>query len=97
MKSDLIHSVFHSSSSVCLFYQFFIFSNKIVFICDGYFAIIKTNITNKGIRFMKTASKLPLELQALLIHRLSGSSKQNITGKLFNDNLGVYIERYIQK
>jgi ankyrin repeat protein len=67
----------------------------IVFVCDGYFTIKETDSTNKDVRFMKILSRLPLELQSLLIHRLSGSIKQNITGKIFSDNLGNYIRKYM--
>jgi ankyrin repeat protein len=66
----------------------------IVFTCDGYFTIKK--IENTNTRFMKIAIKLPLDLQMVLIYRLSESRKQNITGKIFDDNIKDYINKYIK-
>jgi hypothetical protein len=64
----------------------------IIFLCDGYFKL-KENIENQqGLRFMKIASKLPIELQMTLIHRLSGSVKAIITAKQFDENIIEYIK-----
>lgn len=38
---------------------------------------------------------IPLDLQMVLIHRMSGSSMNNIAGKLFNDNLKEFITKYM--
>jgi ankyrin repeat protein len=65
----------------------------IIFICDGYFTI--KNTENPNTRFMKIAVRLPLDLQMVLIHRLSLSTKQNITGKIFGDNIEDYITKYL--
>jgi len=47
------------------------------------------------IRFMKILKNLPLELQMMIIHRLSDSPMNNISGKMFNNNLKSYIKKYI--
>jgi hypothetical protein len=41
---------------------------------------------------MKIASKLPLELQMTLIHRLSNSPRTIITSKQFDENIGEYVK-----
>jgi ankyrin repeat protein len=65
----------------------------IVFTYDGYFSI--KEIENSSTRFMKIAVRLPLDLQMVLIQRLSLSTKQNITGKIFDDNIEDYITKYL--
>jgi len=68
----------------------------IVFYCDGYFVINETtDINTKNKRFFEIIKKLPLELQALLIHRLSGSTKNVITGIMFDENIINFIEKYL--
>ena len=64
----------------------------IVFLCDGYYELDENTENNNGLRFLKIASRLPLELQMTLTHRLCGSSKAIITGKQFDEN----IKRYVQ-
>ncbi|AYV76529.1 MAG: hypothetical protein Terrestrivirus8_22 [Terrestrivirus sp.] len=64
----------------------------IVFMCDGYFELDESSENTNGVKFMKIARQLPLELQMVLIHRMSGSLMNNITGKQFNENIAKYID-----
>ena len=50
-----------------------------VFLCDDLLQLITSN--SAAARFFKIASKLPMELQMMLCHRVVGSVKQNILHK----------------
>jgi hypothetical protein len=67
----------------------------ITFLCDDYFELKKKTKNENGMRFMKIARQLPLELQMILIFRLSGLPMNNISGKLFNDNLKGFMTKYM--
>jgi len=70
---------------------------NIVFLCDEYYKLNEKTENKNGLRFMKIASKLPLELQMTLIHRLSNSPKTVITSKQFDENIIEYIKGYLLK
>jgi hypothetical protein len=67
----------------------------IVFMCDGYYKLNPNSDNQKAIRFFKIVRELPLELQMMLIHRMSKSSKNNISGRLFDDSLREFISKYV--
>ncbi|AYV75420.1 MAG: hypothetical protein Terrestrivirus1_294 [Terrestrivirus sp.] len=70
---------------------------SIVFLCDEYYKLNEETENKNGLRFMKIASKLPLELQMILIYRLSNSSRTVITSKQFDENIMKYVEGYLLK
>lgn len=67
----------------------------IVFLSDGYFVLNKNTENNNGYHFMNIACQLPLELQMLLIRRLTGLSGNNIFTELFNDKLQNFVNRFV--
>lgn len=67
----------------------------IIFMCDGYYELNCNSDNNKGTRFFKIIQQLPLELQMVLIHRMSKSLKNNISGEIFNDGLQEFISKYV--
>ncbi|AYV75453.1 MAG: hypothetical protein Terrestrivirus1_327 [Terrestrivirus sp.] len=67
----------------------------IIFMCDDYFELNHNTKNTKGLNFFKIAKQLPLELQMMLIHRMSESSMNNISGKIFNDNLKNFVTKYM--
>lgn len=64
----------------------------IVFLSDNYYRIKQDE--NNSTRFFKITSRLPLELQMILIHRLCGSTQQVITSKTFVDDIVSYVKKY---
>jgi len=80
-----------------IFDENMIIYNLIVFMCDGYYELNHNSDNEEAIRFFKIVRQLPLELQMTLIHRMSKSSKNNISGKLFNDSLQEFISKYVIK
>jgi len=64
----------------------------IVFLCDEYYKLNEKTENENGLRFLKMALRLPLELQMTLIYRLSGSSRTVITSKQFNENIIEYVK-----
>lgn len=64
----------------------------IVFTNDDYF-IINKNIDDKT-RFFNITTKLSSDLQMLIVHIISNSTKQFITPFMFNDNLHKYVKKY---
>jgi len=68
---------------------------NIVFLCDEYYKLNEETDNKNGLRFMKIASKLPLELQMTLIHRLSNSPRTIITSKQFDENIMEYVKGYL--
>jgi len=73
------------------------FYRSIIFLCDGYYKLDENTENHLGLRFMKIASRLPLELQMTLIHRLSFSSRIIITGKQFDENITEYTRLFLLK
>lgn len=73
----------------------------LVFLSDDYYVINKKNIMSQDeqniIQFLKITTKLPSDLLALIIMRLSGSSKQFITSNFFNENIKCYEDKYLTK
>jgi hypothetical protein len=67
----------------------------IVFLCDNYYKLNEKTTNHSGLRFMKITSKLPLELQMVMIHRLCNSPKIIITSKQFDDNIVNYVEVFL--
>jgi len=67
----------------------------IVFMCDDYFELNHNTKNIKGLKFMKIVKQLPLELQMVLIHRMSDSSMNNISGTIFNNNLKNFVRKYV--
>jgi len=67
----------------------------IVFTSDDYFELDNNTENAKGLKFLKIVKQLPLELQMVIIHRMSYSGMNNISGKLFNDNLKEFIKKYV--
>ena len=51
-----------------------------VFLCDGVLRLKPALVSSRpsGLRFFAIASKLPMELQMILCHRVFGSTKLNI-------------------
>jgi hypothetical protein len=67
----------------------------IVFLSDGYYELKQNEpIDLNNSRFMIIASQLPMELQMILIYRLSGSTKSNIPGHFIEDYLKDYVRRF---
>ena len=62
--------------------------------CDNYYKLDENSENNNGLRFMKIASKLPSEIQMILIYRLCGSPEAIITSKQFNENIIEYIKLF---
>jgi ankyrin repeat protein len=81
VRSDLI-----IEDNIDIFYH-------IVFTSDNYFTIIENN--NNESKFMKIVTKLPIELQMIIIYRLFGLSSSIISSKIFNDKIKSYIEKYL--
>lgn len=76
----------------------------IVFTCDNYFTIKQNQkkrndpnaIATRITRFMKIIVRLPLELQMVLIQRMSGSTRNNITSSEFNDKLDNFVKHFLK-
>lgn len=66
----------------------------IIFTIDNYFKIIDVN--NERSRFLKIMIKLPYDLQMLLIQRMSEKVEQNISSDMFNNNLSIYVKKYLE-
>jgi hypothetical protein len=67
----------------------------VVFTSDNYYSIIEDNIEDNNYRFMKILIKLPIELQMIIVRRMSELNGFIIEAKLFNANIKKYIEKYI--
>jgi hypothetical protein len=66
----------------------------IIFLSDGYYGLKQDiSVNPNNLRFFKIASCLPIELQMVIIHRLSKSSKFNIPGYFIEEHLKTYIEK----
>lgn len=65
----------------------------IIFTSDEYF-IIK-NIDNNCVKFFNIVVKLPIEIQMLIIMRLSGLMMNIITSKMFYYNINLYVDKYL--
>ena len=52
-----------------------------VFICDALLTIRPSSSSHSAARFLSIASRLPMELQMILCHRLHGSTKDTILSK----------------
>lgn len=65
----------------------------VVFLSDNYFELKKFP-NEKYFRFFNIAKQLPQDLQMVLIHRISGSSNNNITVKIFNQNLKSFLKKF---
>ena len=52
-----------------------------VFLCDDFLRIRKPDSNSKAGRFLRIVSRLPMELQMVLCHRVYGSDKDNIPSK----------------
>ena len=52
-----------------------------VFLCDDYLRIRGAESKSEVARFFRIASRLPMELQMMICHRVYGSAKENIPSK----------------
>jgi hypothetical protein len=79
--------------------------NLIVLQCDGYLQVREgekeidddeTDIEIKTKKFFGIATRLPMELQGLLCHRVFDSAKDNVTSKDFNKAFDEFLQKTLK-
>jgi len=68
----------------------------IIFFCDDFYCLNQNDSkTNNATRFFLLMKQFPVELQMIMVYRLSGSKSSSIPNNVFLNNIDQYVNKYL--